>query len=200
MEQFDGLSTLMVKQEKELLEAFTDFETANKYTISNDQGQPLFTAAETGGNWLTRNFLKNLRPFFIEIRDKTGAEVLTISRPFRWYFQEIQVSDAKGNVLGMVKREISFINKKYSIFDPSGKKLYEIFGPLFKPWTFDIKAGERKVAKISKKWSGLLKEAFTDTDNFGVQFPEGWKSETKATILGAVFLIDFMHFEENHDN
>ena len=29
--------------------------------------------------------------------------------------------------------------------------------------------GSQEVGKISKKWSGLAKEYFTDADNFGVQ-------------------------------
>ena len=28
-----------------------------------------------------------------------------------------------------------------------------------------------KVGMISKQWTGLIKEAFTDADNFGISFP-----------------------------
>ena len=45
------------------------------------------------------------------------------------------------------------------------------------------------VGQISKQWSGLAKELFTDADNFGVTFPIDMDVKTKATILGAVFLI-----------
>ena len=40
-----------------------------------------------------------------------------------------------------------------------------------------------------------MKEGFTDADNFGVMFPAEWDVELKALFLGAVFLIDFVHFE-----
>ena len=53
-----------------------------------------------------------------------------------------------------------------------------------------------QVGKISKQWSGVLKEAFTDADNFGISFPMDLDVKIKATLLGAVFLIDFMFFEE----
>ncbi len=49
--------------------------------------------------------------------------------------------------------------------------------------------------RITKKWRGLAKEAFSDADNFGVTFPRDWEPSTKAIFLGAVFLIDFVHFE-----
>jgi len=52
----------------------------------------------------------------------------------------------------------------------------------------------------TKKWSGLLKEGFTDADNFGVMFPKEWESKLKALFLGAVFLIDFVHFENKSNN
>jgi len=40
-----------------------------------------------------------------------------------------------------------------------------------------------------------MKEGFTDADSFGVTFPADWDVELKALLLGAVFLIDFVHFE-----
>ena len=49
------------------------------------------------------------------------------------------------------------------------------------------------------KWSGLTLEAFTDADKFGVTFPADWDTSVKAVFLGAVFLIDFAHFENKGD-
>ena len=42
----------------------------------------------------------------------------------------------------------------------------------------------------------IAKEALTDADNFGVQFPAGTDLKMKATLLGAVMLIDYMLFED----
>ncbi len=57
--------------------------------------------------------------------------------------------------------------------------------------------GEQEVGEICKLWSGFVKEAFTDADNFGVTFPPNLDVRIKATLLGAVFLIDFMFFEDS---
>ncbi len=51
------------------------------------------------------------------------------------------------------------------------------------------KDGEQSVGQISKHWSGFLKEALTDTDNFNVQFPQDLDVKMKAVLLGAAFLI-----------
>jgi hypothetical protein len=80
--------------------------------------------------------------------------------------------------------------------DKSGKEIFHLLGPLLKPWTFVIVKDHIEVGTISKKWSGLMKEGFTDADNFKIVFPEEWNIESKALLLGAVFLIDFVHFEK----
>ncbi|XP_078266561.1 phospholipid scramblase 2-like isoform X2 [Rhinoraja longicauda] len=53
------------------------------------------------------------------------------------------------------------------------------------------------VGKITKQWTGLLREAFTDADNFGIQFPLDLDVKVKAVLLAATFLIDFLFFEKS---
>ena len=48
---------------------------------------------------------------------------------------------------------------------------------------------DQEVGKITKQWSGLAREAFTDSDNFGINFPMDLDVRCKATLLAAVFLI-----------
>ena len=45
------------------------------------------------------------------------------------------------------------------------------------------------MGKISKQWSGLLREAFTDADYFGITFPMDLDVKMKAVMIGACFLI-----------
>jgi hypothetical protein len=45
------------------------------------------------------------------------------------------------------------------------------------------------VGRVTKQWSGLGKELFTDADNFGISFPLDLDVNVKATLLGAVFLL-----------
>ena len=51
------------------------------------------------------------------------------------------------------------------------------------------KDGETPVGQIRKQWSGIIKEYFTDTDNFGITFPMDLDVNVKATLIGACFLI-----------
>ena len=40
--------------------------------------------------------------------------------------------------------------------------------------------GDTQVGEIRKQWSGLVREAFTDADNFGVTFPVDMHVHTKV--------------------
>lgn len=55
----------------------------------------------------------------------------------------------------------------------------------------NIRANARgtQIGKISKQWSGLAREFFTDADYFGIKFPTDSDVYTKATLLGACMLI-----------
>ena len=191
---------LVINQKKEWGEILSGFETRNKYSVYNTAGEQLYYAAEVGGNFLLRIFLKAWRPFEIAVVNPDNQTTLHLKSPFRFYFREITIYNATGQPLGYIRRNFSILRRKYSVCDIQGKEICELFGPLLHPWTFEIREGEQVFGKITKKWSGLLKEGFTDADNFGVTYPADWPDEIKVLLLGAVFLIDFVHFEDNNNN
>ncbi|GMS93862.1 hypothetical protein PENTCL1PPCAC_16037, partial [Pristionchus entomophagus] len=55
---------------------------------------------------------------------------------------------------------------------------------------------EEEIGGICKRWAGCCQESFTDADNFEVSFPIDLSVSVKATLIGAAFLIDFVHFEQ----
>lgn len=48
---------------------------------------------------------------------------------------------------------------------------------------------QHEVGKISKQWSGFVREYFTAADNFGITFPMDLDVKMKANMVGALFLI-----------
>jgi uncharacterized protein YxjI len=195
MEELRSLDSLIVSQKKEWGEILSGFETKNKYVVSDVYGNKIYYAIEEAGSILLRLFLRAFRPFTIVVLTKSNQRVLRVIRPFRFFFHRANIVDAQGISLGVLQRRFSLLQRKYSVFDNSGKEIYQLFGPILKPWTFIIKDNDVEYGKITKKWGGLLKEGFTDADNFGVIFPKDWDVRLKALFLGAVFLIDFVHFE-----
>ena len=148
---------------------------------------PLLEAQEEGGSALTaitRLFLKALRPFTMHLFSPQGAGLFKLTRPFRFYFHELDVSQSNGAPLGKIKRRFALLRRIYSVVDRNGNEIFELFGPLLHPWTFEIKKGGQELGKITKKWSGLVKESFTDADNFGITFPNGIDLSQKAVLWG----------------
>lgn len=195
MERLGSTEALVVRQKKEVGEILTGFETKNHYVVMDAGGNELYLASEQGGSFILRTLLRALRPFTISLTDPQGNLVLRLQRPFRFYFHRLDVYDPQDKLLGSVQKRFSFFRRIYGVLDGVGTELFQLFGPILRPWTFKIRKGDEEVGRITKKWSGLLKEGFTDADNFGVAFSADTSLLHKALFLGAVFLIDFVHFE-----
>lgn len=195
-----GSTKIIVRQKREVAEILTGFETRNRYEIDlTGEGMPSLFAMEGGsgaGRFLLRQFAGNKRPFTIEVRDRAGALVLQIKRPWRWFFSRAEILDGSGRAIGAIQQRWSLFRRLYSVEGPGGRQIAELFGPFFRPWTFEIMTGGTRQGKIFKKWSGLLTEAFTQADHFGLELSPQVDEELKSLCLGATFLIDFVHFEK----
>ncbi|KPJ99075.1 MAG: scramblase [Nitrospira bacterium SG8_35_4] len=200
MENLQSINALIVRQRKEWGEILTGFEQKNKYVVMDGSGRELYAAVEEGGSLLLRWFLKALRPFEINVYTFDSRPVLKLKRPFRFYFHELEITDPHGRKLGTIQRRFSVLRRIYSVLDNTGKEMFKLFGPILHPWTFEIRKNESEYGKITKKWSGLFREGFSDADNFGVSFPSTWDVSVKSLFLGAVFLIDFVHFENRSNS
>ncbi len=179
-------SELMIRQRVERLEAFTGFETANRYTVMTPAGEELFYAQEESGT-IGRIFLKSHRPLTLRISDRSGNDLLVANRSFFWFFAHLHVKDAEGRHLGSLRRRFSF---------PSRKLTVEIRGPLLKPKTFMVYRQDREIGRVTKQWSGLMKEAFTDADTFKLELNSpGLDRDLAPMMLAAAFAIDLDFFE-----
>lgn len=191
---------LVVKQQKEALEVFTDLESRNRYFVQAPDGSQWY-AAETGDDglfgFLTRSFLKAWRSYRMEMRDASGALVLRVERPFTFWLAETQVTDGEGRPLGRIQETFSLFTRTYDVEDAQGAKQGEIKAGFFRPRKFTLTHGGREVGAIQKQWGGGITEILTDADTFGVSFTAEVPPEFKLIALGATFLIDFRHFEDH---
>ncbi|XP_050096738.1 phospholipid scramblase 2-like isoform X1 [Anopheles aquasalis] len=207
LEYLTSIDQLLVHQKVELLEAFTGFETANKYTVMNTLGQKVYWALEDTG-CCNRMCCGTARAFDIKILDNFQNEVLHFSRGLRCKsccfpccLQKLEVSAPPGNVIGTVEQQWTLFCPGFNIKDRDGKTVLVIKGPccqctLCGDVKFRILATDgTEVGKVTKQWTGLAQEYFTDADNFGIAFPMNLDVRVKATLLGALFLIDYMFFE-----
>lgn len=184
------------------MEILTSFDARNKYVVYDETGNPVFDVQEQGsgfGSFMKRLFLRNLRPFTSHVEDLAGqGQLLVLHRPFRFIFHRLEVRDSAGTLLGAIQRKWTWFRRKYIVENAHGEAVATLFGPFFRPWTFQILlAGNetQEAGLIQKKWSGLLKEAFTDADNFWIDYEAVTDPQLRATLFAAMVLIDIVHFE-----
>jgi uncharacterized protein YxjI len=186
---------LVVRQEVEHLEAFTGIETANRYSINTTEGERVLYAYEESG-FLGRQLLRSHRPLTLHVVDGGGQPVLEASRGFFWFLSHLHVRDGQGRPLGSLRRRFGILKRTFSIEDANGRQLAEVRGPLFRPNTFMIYREDKEVARVTKQWSGVMKEAFTDADTFRLQMNNRELGrELSLLLLATAFAIDLDFFE-----
>lgn len=191
-------SEIHVVQKKELAEFF-GFEARNKYSIQIDGAELLFAAEQGKGGlaFLARQFLGHFRTFEVHFFDAARNLVLRAVHPFRFFFQRLEVSLADGRPLGAIQQRFALFSKRFDVTDPSGQLLLRVASPFYRPWTFAFRRNEAEVARVEKKWSGLLGEAFTDADRFRVLFAApDLRPDERALVLAAAVFIDIQYFEQ----
>ena len=196
----------IIQQKKEWTEILTGLETCNKYEILSENAEPLGFVAEEGSGFrqfIKRMFLRAHRPFTISIFDKDQKPVIRVRRPWFWIWSSTFVEDPSGRPMGAINRRFKLLGRRFDILDSAGQLIAGVEAGLFRIWTFDLlDASGTKIGTITKKWSGLLKEVFTDTDRFvllldGPTAPSN--DDVKAAILGAALALDFDYFEDNQN-
>ncbi|PAA52650.1 hypothetical protein BOX15_Mlig000534g2 [Macrostomum lignano] len=206
---------LIIKQQKEVMEILIGLDLPNQYVVLNTMGQPIYFANEKSSS-VARNCCGAARPFELNITDSSGEEVIHVSRPYRCMCLHqglsclncckdlVTVEAPPGQLVGQVRQIHRRCEATYEILDSAGDKVLSIDGPNYChcycpgddiPFSVRTHDGE-EVGRVSRQWSNLMQEYFTDADNFGITFPIDLHLNVKATIIGACFLIDFMFFEK----
>jgi hypothetical protein len=195
---------LVVRQRTAVLEDLTGVESRGRYTVFTEDGA--FTAgfAEHGqgmGAFLGRWFLKARRPFTFGLypAEHPGQPLLELERPWTWFLSRLEVRQAAtGRVVGRLRQRWGWLEKRLDLEAPDGRLLARLTGPLFRPWTLLLQAGpeggSQEIGRIEKRWSGFLREAFTDADTFLVTLPPR-DLALRQLVLAAAVLVDFLWWE-----
>ncbi|XP_051873650.1 phospholipid scramblase 1 [Pristis pectinata] len=210
LEYLTQIDQLLVHQQVELLEALTGFETNNKFQIKNALGQQIYFAAEEN-DFCTRNCCGNMRPFDMKIVNTFGQQIMSLYRPLKCTgcccpccLQEIEVMAPPGQPIGYIIETWHPFLPKFTVQNEKREPVLKIGGPFCVCGCGDVDfqvtnlEETETIGKITKQWTGVLKELLTDADNFGIQFPMDLDVKVKATLLAATFLIDFLYFEKNN--
>ncbi len=190
---------LHVQQIHEAAELF-GFETRNKFKILDGNKNELGFAAEKKQGIalaILRQYLGHWRTFDFYFYDNQKQPIMVAHHPFRFYFECLEVQLIDKTKIGSVHKKFSLFYKKFEFQDPRGAVLFTMKSPFWKIWTFPIFRREYQIACITKKWSGLLSEAYTDKDNFIIEFSRASLSDDhRRLVLAAALLVDLQYFEK----
>ncbi|XP_062511866.1 phospholipid scramblase 1-like [Corticium candelabrum] len=213
LEYLAQVDQLLIHQLVEILEMLTGFETENKYVIKNTMGQQVYFAAEKS-DCCERQCCGAKRSFSMSIVDNFHREVIHLERPFHCGgcccpcdLNVLEVQAPPGNVIGYVKEKWTCWYPEYHLTDAQHVKQLFIQGPCCyckccQDVHFQILNDQNgtQIGTLTNQWGGCLKEAYTDADNFTLNFPMDMPWQMKAVLLSAAFLIDFMYYEQQQNN
>lgn len=117
--------------------------------------------------------------------------------------KELFVYSPPGNLIGTIQETCNPLFPRYRIFDSlmPEKALFDVHVPFCTCSCFcgDVefpvlkadrqRRNSKAIGLITKKWGGLVRELFTDSDTFGVNFPLSLDPKHKAMFLCACLFI-----------
>jgi len=194
---------IQVRQLIEMSKVLIGWDARNQYEVSGPDGRPLGYVGEIGDGVaaaLLRNFWA-FRTVRLELMTLGGTVALAMTRPWTLLFARIRADAWDGRPLGTIQQRFHMLRRTFEVLSPAGNSLAIIQGPFFKRWTFEVHRQGRVVATIRKRWSNLAQEAFTDADNFSVEFdPALNDGPLRQLILAATIGIDLAFFERKRSD
>jgi uncharacterized protein YxjI len=174
------------------------FKAANNFDVFNPgSGQKVFECREPNLGFFTKLLrftdYKRMTPFDVRITTPEGTKVLTVKRGISLLLSKVEVFDEADRLVGVFKQKLFSIGGKFDVMDVNEKLLCTLVGK-WTSWEFRFMAGERELALVSKKWSGLGKEMFTTADNYMLSIGSQVAPDDKVRILimAAVMCIDMV--------
>ena len=164
--------------------------------------------------WCCHSDCASRRSFTLNLTAETleGPLVLEMNRPCRsdcmpCCLQTITVRDKTG-FLGSVQQRVQFVPPitmcgLFEVMNSSEEVIYTITTPCVLTTCFCtevaftiIDKDGKEVGDIAKQSANVAKEVLTDADRFLINFPEDCDVEMKAVLIGALFLFDYLFYED----
>jgi len=173
------------------------FKAANEYDVLDPTTrEKLLECREPGLGAFTKIFrftdYKRATPFHIVVTSN-GRTVLEVKRGVSIFLSKVDIFDGAGKRLGGFQQKFFSIGGKFEVFDADNRPVCTLQGK-WTSWEFSFKAGERELARVTKKWGGMGKELFTSADDYVLEIRPDVPQDHPARplILASVLVIDMV--------
>jgi uncharacterized protein YxjI len=180
---------LVVNQKTKLIELVTE------YKVRDQEGNEIGAVAQVGQSTVKKiaRFVSSLDQFMThtyEIRDASGEVLLVLTRPRKFVKSSFLLTRPDGTEVGQVKQSNVFGKIKFSL-EANGQQVGSLNAENWRAWNFNIQdANGNEVARITKKWEGLLKTAFTTADNYVVEINGQMQDPLRSLVVAAALCVD----------
>ncbi|SEW40013.1 Scramblase [Chitinophaga sp. YR573] len=169
---------------------------SNAYKVYGEQGQQIGNIQQIVPVWhkILRLFIsKALFPFALDIKDMNDVVIASIRRGWTFWFSKIDILDANGEKIGGINQKFKLMKPLFHITNQYGETIAQIKGD-WKAWNFSIvDSNEKPLGAITKKWAGILKEAFTTADKYRVTIEKDCPEDVnKIAIVAGAITIDMV--------
>ncbi|CAI5448393.1 unnamed protein product [Caenorhabditis angaria] len=195
----NATTCILVQQCVEVIEVLTDFETSNRYIVHDMFMRPILYAYEVSGV-LGRVFAGSYRNFDMMFSDLYGQTVMRGLRRTN-SGDTFRLEYPIGNLIGVVIVDGCCAKQMIIRMSCGGPDLHVVYPSCVSGCgtsVFPVVTGnDQKVGEIVRCYPGFFKQAFTDADMFLVHFNPGLPIHFKLMLMAAVFLTDFVFFEDD---
>jgi uncharacterized protein YxjI len=171
-------------------------EMNNEFAILDEAGAQIGKVRQEGQSKLKKfvRLVADVDQFLthkLAIYDGDGSRVLELVRPAKVFKSTLQVNDGSGSPRGKIAQQNVVGKKRFALEDESGRALGSIDAENWRSWDFAVHDEQGlEVARISKNWSGALREIFTTADHYMVQITGAPGRSLRLLIVGAAAAID----------
>jgi uncharacterized protein YxjI len=184
------LDRLVISQKAKLI------ELTNQYTIQDEDGNNVGFIQQEGQSKLRKvlRFVTNVDQFLthrLGVYDAMGNKLIEMVRPAKVFKSRLEVSDGGGRKVGEIVQKNVFGKIRFDLVGASGEGLGQIRAENWRAWNFAIvDATEREVARITKKWKGFVRAAFTTADHYVVEVDPSLQGDARLLVVGAAAAVD----------
>jgi uncharacterized protein YxjI len=170
-------------------------ELTNEYKVSDGDGNPVGSVVEVGQSKARKvlRFVSNVDQFLthkLEVREADGSVALRLTRPAKIMKSTVVVEDASGKEIGKIRQQ-NVIGKINFAFEVNDVRIGGINAENWRAWNFAVvDESDTEIARITKKWEGIVKAAFTTADNYLVQIHKPLTDPLRSLVVAAALCVD----------
>lgn len=146
----------------------------------------------TWAKWLRLFVKKRMLPTVLNVYAGGGTQpVLSVKKHAGFLRTRLEVLDGQGQPLAQMRSKLFSLGGAFLIFDPLGHETGAIKGD-WKGWDYAATIQGQPIGVVTKKWAGVLKEVFTNVDQYLVKSE---RPEQLPMLLGLALAIDVVYKE-----